>query len=212
MALRPNNHITGDNAIRKIASDLIPEEWTISIPDSDYGLDMLIEVVSSNKTTGKLFFIQSKGTLDSSDKGNITYSMKLDRIKDYSEIKTPVLFVYYSKTDGKFWGRWMNSLYSTLTKQQKKQDTITLHFSSSNIIDVDYLRNIGDKILPSIANHVSIICTEASESLNRLHSQVIATAQSLVGDDISDDPRLSCMVIRLSYGGVLTNLNRLLIK
>lgn len=205
MALRPNNHITGDNAIRKIASDLIPEEWTISIPDSDYGLDMLIEVVRNNKTTGKLFFIQSKGTLDSSDEGNISYSMNLERIKDYSEIKIPVLLVYYSKTDGKFWGRWMNSLYSTLTKQQKKQDTITLHFSSSNIIDADYLRNIGDKILPSIANHVSIICTEASESFNRLHSQVIATAQSLVGDDISNDPRLSCMVVRLSYGGSLTD-------
>lgn len=205
MALRPNNHITGDNAIRKIASDLIPEEWTISIPDSDYGLDMLIEVVSSNKTTGKLFFIQSKGTLDSSDKGNITYSMKLDRIKDYSEIKIPVLFVYYSKTDGKFWGRWMNSLYSTLTKQQKEQETIALHFSSMNIIDADYLRSIGSEISLSIAKHVSIICTELPESFDRLHSQVIATTRKLVGDEISGDSRLSCKTIQLSYGGVLTN-------
>lgn len=205
MALRPNNHITGDNAIRKIASDLIPEEWTISIPDSDYGLDMLIEVVRNNKTTGKLFFIQSKGTLDSSDEGNISYSMNLERIKDYSEIKIPVLFVYYSKTDGKFWGRWMNSLYSTLTKQQKEQDTITLHFSSMNIIDADYLRSIGDEILPSIAKQVSIICTESSESFNRLHSQIVATARKLVGDEVSGNPRLSCMVIRLSYGGALTD-------
>ncbi len=63
MALRPNNHITGDSAVRKIASDLIPEEWTISIPDSDYGLDMLIEVVRDNKTTGKLFLYNLKGQL-----------------------------------------------------------------------------------------------------------------------------------------------------
>lgn len=205
MALRPNNHITGDNAIRKIASDLIPEEWTISIPDSDYGLDMLIEVVSNNKTTGKLFFIQSKGTLDSSDEGNISYSMNLERIKDYSEIKIPVLFVYYSKTDGKFWGRWMNSLYSTLTKQQKEQDTITLHFSSMNIIDADYLRSIGDEILPSIAKQVSIFCAESSESFNRLHSQIVATARKLVGDEASGNSRLNCMVIWLSYGGTLTD-------
>ncbi len=40
MALRPDNHITGDKAIRKISDRLIPDEWTISIPDSDYGLDM----------------------------------------------------------------------------------------------------------------------------------------------------------------------------
>ena len=203
MALRPNNHITGDNAVRKIASDLIPEEWTISIPDSDYGLDMLIEVVRHNKTTGKLFFIQSKGTLDSSDGGNISHSMNLDRIKDYSEIKIPVLFVYYSKTDGKFWGRWMNSLYSTLTKQQKEQGTITLSFSSMNIIDAEYLRSIGDEISLSITKHVSLICTESPESFERLHSQVIATTRKLVGDEISNDPRLSCMVLRLSYGGTL---------
>lgn len=203
MALRPNNHITGDNAVRKIASDLIPEEWTISIPDSDYGLDMLIEVVRNNKTTGKLFFIQSKGTLDSSDGGNISYSMNLERIKDYSDIKIPVLFVYYSKTDGKFWGRWMNSLYTTLTKQQKEQGTITLNFSSMNIIDAEYLRSIGDEISLSITKHVSIICTELLEPFDRLHTQVIATARKLVGDEISNDPRLSCMVLRLSYGGTL---------
>ena len=49
MALRPDNHITGYKAIRKISDRLIPEEWTISIPDSDYGLDMLIEVVSGHR-------------------------------------------------------------------------------------------------------------------------------------------------------------------
>ena len=51
MALRPFNHITGELAARKIASDIILEEWTINIPDSDYGLDMLVEVVRDNRTT-----------------------------------------------------------------------------------------------------------------------------------------------------------------
>ena len=75
MAIRPDNHITGDKAVRKISDKLIPEEWTISIPESDYGLDMLIEVVHNNQTTGRLFFIQSKGTMESSENGYITYSM-----------------------------------------------------------------------------------------------------------------------------------------
>ena len=60
MAIRPNNHIVGDKAIRQISATLIPEEWTISIPDADYGLDMLIEVVEGNKTTGKFFSFNQK--------------------------------------------------------------------------------------------------------------------------------------------------------
>ena len=95
MAIRPDNHITGDKAVRKISDKLIPEEWTISIPESDYGLDMLIEVVHNNQTTGRLFFIQSKGTIESSENGYITYSMDVSRIEDYSKMELPVLFVYY---------------------------------------------------------------------------------------------------------------------
>lgn len=120
MANRPENHITGDKAVRKISSELIPEEWTISIPDSDYGMDLLVEVVVNNKTTGRFFFIQSKGTTDSYCDGTISYSMSVERLRDYSQVHVPVLFVYYSRTDGKFWGRWMNSLYGQLNNKQKE--------------------------------------------------------------------------------------------
>lgn len=203
MALRPNNHVTGDSAVRKIASDLIPEEWTISIPDSDYGLDMLIEVVRENKTTGKLFFIQSKGTTDSSSDGIITFSMNLERIKDYSDINLPVLFVYYSKPDGLFWGRWMNSLYNTLTEEQKRQRTISLRFTTENVIDTTYLRSIGNDIIPTIPNCVSLVCDNIPELFSRFHSQVVSTAKRLIGSDITRDARLSCKTIYLSYKGTL---------
>ena len=140
MANRPENHITGDKSVRQISAMLIPDEWTISIPDSDYGLDMLVEVVQNNKTTGKFFFIQAKGTSMQSRNGEISYTMDVDRIKDYSEIKLPVLFVYYSKAENKFWGRWMNSIYKTLTEEQKGQKTVTLRFVSWNEIDQNYLK------------------------------------------------------------------------
>lgn len=205
MAIRPNNHITGDGAARKIASDLIPEEWTISIPDSDYGLDMLIEVVRDNKTTGKLFFIQSKGTTASSHNGVISFSMSLERIKDYSEIKLPVMFVFYSKTENKFWGRWMNLLYNTLSEEQKKQGTISLRFTPENTIDVNYLRSIGVDIVPSIASGIAIVCENAVGDFSRFHTQVVATANKLIGSDIVSNNRLSCKTLKLSYSGTLKN-------
>ena len=203
MAKRPDNHITGDYAIRKISAALIPEEWTISTPESDYGLDLLIEVVIDNTTTGKFFFIQSKGTLDSSRNGIISYSMDIERIKDYQKIELPVLFVYYSKPENKFWGRWMNSLYMSLTPQQREQQTVTLTFTSHNVIDVDYLRRIGTLMDFSIMNHVSLFCDNLTEEFYRFHNTIISVSHKYLDSVITDDSHLTCESISLSYKGTL---------
>jgi len=201
MAKRPDNHITGDYAIRKISAALIPEEWTISTPEADYGLDMLIEVVIDNTTTGKFFFIQSKGTLDSSRNGIITYSMDVERIKDYQKIELPVLFVYYSKPENKFWGRWMNYLYMSLTPQQREQQTVTLTFSSRNSIDVDYLRSIGAFLDSSITRRLSLLGDKISDEFIRFHHKLLSLSQQFLGSIITDDSHLTCETISLSYEG-----------
>lgn len=203
MAVRPDNHITGDIAVRNISSKLIPEEWTITTPQSDYGLDMLIEVVNENVTTGKFFFIQSKGTVNSSQNDLISYSLEVERIKDYNKIKVPVLFVYYSKTDNKFWGRWMNSLYDTLTDKQKQQKKVTLYFNSYNEIDMAYLRSIGEEIDMSMTHNVSVQCNELPSEFNNFHSQLIHVAHQYVGSNISGDDRLAPKTIWVSYSGTL---------
>ncbi len=205
MAIRPENHITGDKAIRRISDRLIPEEWTINIPDSDYGLDMLIEVIVDNQTTGKFFFIQSKGTLETSCNGKISYSMDVNRIKDYSEIKLPVLFVFYSKTEDKFWGRWMNYLFDTLTEEQKKQKSVTLTFYSYNEIDVDYLQSIGNEIDLPITRRVSLYCDNIPQSFKQFHTQAINVAKQFIGNDITDDLRLTCKTLAISYEGCQQN-------
>ena len=92
-----------------------------------------------------------------------------------------------------FWGRWMNTLYSTLTEKQKEQETVSLHFSTENVIDADYLRGIGDDILPSISNQVALVCNNLSdlpEEFRRFHFQVISTARHLIGNDLSVDNHL----------------------
>ena len=203
MAIRPENHITGDKAIRKISDRLIPEEWTISIPDSDYGLDMLIEVVKDNSTTGSFFFIQSKGTLEHSINGSITYSIDVTKLKDYSSIKLPVLFVLYSKSDNKFWGRWMNAMYETLSDVQKSQKTATLHFNDKNEIDQDYLLSIGDSIEISLTNRISIVGQQVPALYERIHNQTINIAKQLIGLDITEDNCLTCKSIEITYNGTL---------
>lgn len=201
MATRPKNHITGDKAVRRIGSDLIPEEWTISIPDSDYGLDMLIEVVQDNKTTGQLFFVQSKGTTDSYRDGTISYSMSIERICDYSRISLPVLFVYYSQIENRFWGRWMNSVYEQLDSRQKQQETLSLVFTSENEIDVHYLRSIGQKIQPTITNQVSLRFAPFSECFKRLDFQLIYLINRYVSGDITLDNHLCIQSFDIEMDG-----------
>lgn len=201
MAVRPDNHITGDSAIRKISDVLIPEEWTISKSDSDYGLDMLVEVVLDSTTTGKHFFIQSKGTLASSCNGVISYPMSVERIKDYHEIELPVLFVYYSKAENKFWGRWMNWLYLSLTPRQKKQKSLTLKFTSDNLIDVDYLRRIGPYLNNTITNRVSLRCESLPDDFKRFHNKLLSVSHRFLGSVITDDSHLTFESIVLSYEG-----------
>ena len=201
MATRPDNHITGDSAFRKISDVLIPEEWTISKPDSDYGLDMLVEVVINSTTTGKYIFIQSKGTLSSSRNGVISYPMSVERIKDYYEIELPVLFVFYSKAENKFWGRWMNWLYLSLTPRQKKQKSLTLKFTSDNLIDVDYLRRIGPYLNNTITNRVSLCCESLPDAFKRFHNKLFSVSLCFLGNDITDDSHLTFESIVLSYEG-----------
>ena len=205
MAIRPDNHITGDTAIREISAALIPEEWTISTPGADYGLDLLIEVVIDNTTTGKFFFIQSKGTLSPSRDGIISYSMDVERIQDYQKIELPVLFVYYSKPENKFWGRWMNQLYMTLTPQQRKQQTVTLTFTSCNEIDVNYLRRIGILLDSSITNRVALTCDTLNNEFNRFHHKLFSVARQYLDCVITDDSHLTCESISFTYEGSLQN-------
>ena len=205
MAIRPNNHITGDKAVNAISYKLIPAEWTISKPESDYGLDMLIEVVNKNETTGKFFFIQSKGTNASYKNGQISYLMDVARLKDYSQIEIPVLFVYYSTTEDKFWGRWMNSLYKTLTDIQKNQKTISLKFSPDNEIDSEYLKSLASSITLSITRQTSVTANSIPDEFKLLHSNIVNFANKFIGNSISLDNHLSCSSINISYNGTLQN-------
>ena len=40
MAVRLQNHITGDSAVNQIKAQLIPESWIINDQTNDYGLDL----------------------------------------------------------------------------------------------------------------------------------------------------------------------------
>ena len=160
-----------------------------------------MEVVKDNITTGRFFFIQSKGTIDSYNGGIISYSMSVERIRDYSQVQLPVLFVYYSKTEKRFWGRWMNSLYGQLNNEQKEQKTISIVFNDANEIDVDYLRNIGQRIELSITNQISLIIGHLPQGFKNIDSKIYYLISRYVCGDVTSDNHLCVGSIDLNITG-----------
>lgn len=208
MAIRGCNHIIGDKAVRKISDLLIPEEWTISIPDADYGLDMLVEIVKDNRTTGKFFFVQCKGTDKSVRKGKINYRIDLAHLKDYSEITLPILFILYSRSENKFWGCWINSLYNYLSDKEKHRKSWKITFRESDNITVDTLRAINEVFSLDIVRSITIRTNGIStDGISRLNKQIQSLVQSEIDRYISEGDKLSIMNVDLSYNGDIDNGN-----
>lgn len=207
MAKRNNNHIIGDAAVNAIKTSLIPKEWIVNTQTSDYGLDMLVEIVEENMTTGKMFFVQAKGIDKPSNKGLIHFPFPVERLKDYKSVSLPVLLIVYSCQDNLFWGKWVNPLFDLLSSKQQEQQSYNIKLSSHNIIDQEYLRSVGELFSNSIPNGICLRASNHSRKTDRILRQVMKKSGSLFRSGISDSNRLSCIDvhIKLSYEqGILT--------
>ena len=207
MALRPNNHITGDSAVNQIKAQLIPEAWIVNDQTNDYGLDLNVQVCQDNHTTECFFFIQSKGTEDVSYEGEISYAMSLGRLKDYRNMPLPVLLVYYSKTENVFWGIWANGIYNTLTDEQKEQKHYSVRFHRRNIITSSILEAIGSNIKLELVTRVDFRTENAAQDYQQLHKQIYTLLEQLYPNRFSIGNDLAADVINVDYERVGENVS-----
>ena len=206
MAKRHHNHIIGDKAVRKISDLLIPEDWTISIPDADYGIDMLVEIVKDDRTTGKFFFVQSKGTDNYVRKGKIDYHIDVKHLEDYSKIKLPILFVLYSRSENKFWGCWINSIYNCLSEKEKHRKSMTLSFRESDNITTDTLWAINEVFSLDIVNSITIRASGViTDGISKLNKQIQSLVQSEIDGYITENDKLSINNVDIRYNGDLSD-------
>ncbi len=199
MARRNSNHIIGDIAVREISASLIPPEWIINTQTSDYGLDLLVEIAKDDKTTGKMFFIQAKGTDTPSNNGTIHFPFSVERLRDYKSVSLPVLLVVFSCQEKLFWGKWVNSLYDLLSPEQQEQVSYSIILTQDNIIDQEYLLTIEENYSNSLPKGLCIQSTCSNRIISRIHNQLLKKAEELFNSDISDNNRLSCLNIHIEY-------------
>ena len=199
MAERPQNHITGDSAITDIKAKLLPRSWVVNDQIKDYGLDLQVEVCIDNRTTGKFFFIQSKGTEEVSNNGEISYNFPVDRLLDYKAVPIPVLIVYYSITEDIFWGIWANKLYDRLTEKQKKQDTYAIRYQRHNIINKDVLESIGPTIKLDVVTRIDFRTDHTDANSLRLHKQSYRLLDKLYPNCFSYGNDLAAQSLLIEY-------------
>lgn len=207
MAKRPDSHITGSKAVHHILDNLIPEEWVSNETQLDYGLDLFVEIVTNNQTTGNHFFIQSKGTKEDMVDGKITYSLSMERIIDYNKMVLPILLVYYSTSRQTFWGRWMNAVYDTLTETEKKKQSISLVFTELNEIDTTYLRKIGPFVSMELTRQIAVDVATIPTAFMGFNKQIEFLCTQYLKESIEFRAPLSPERILVDYQGDLETGN-----
>jgi hypothetical protein len=141
---RPRQHIL-ETISKKALEQIIPDEWVVRPLDPDYGIDFMVEVFKSGKSTGDFFYIQLKGTDQKVKKSKIKVAVKYSTLQYFSTLPLPILFLVYSTRDKKFRGLWINE-YNRIIKSKSKQKTVTLTLTDQHLIDRDLILRIEKSI------------------------------------------------------------------
>lgn len=152
---RPKQHII-ESISQKAFLDLIPDEWVSRKLDQDYGLDYLVELFDNEKSTGKMFFVQLKGTSSSKFGDQLKINLSIDSLNYYRSIALPILFLVYSIKENNFRGLWINE-YLKARPIKKRQKSLVISLNELNIISKEYIEELKSKYDISLKDRISII-------------------------------------------------------
>ncbi|MGD0071664.1 MAG: DUF4365 domain-containing protein [Candidatus Bathyarchaeia archaeon] len=140
---RPIQHVEQDISF-KIFSEVIPSEWIIRDIIPDYGLDKSVEIVENGEVTGKIVFVQIKGTNRISiSNGKISFPLAVDNLKDYMKRDNPVILAVVDLIDKKtYWLFLQQYVYDILEKKPdwEKQGTINILIPIENDISLTIVK------------------------------------------------------------------------
>jgi tetratricopeptide (TPR) repeat protein len=151
---RPEQHIIETKSLR-IFENIVPVEWVCRELKPDYGVDYLIEIFENNKSTGKTFFVQLKGSSQKIVNDTFEKQFTVNNLDYYKSLSLPVLIVCVSVNTKQIWAIWANNFLDS-KKIKDKQKNISISLGKKYLIDEDLLTrlafepNTSDKIGVSI--------------------------------------------------------------
>ncbi len=130
---RPEQHIT-ETKSQRIFERIVPVEWVCREIKPDYGVDYLVEIFENNKSTGKTFFVQLKGSTQEIKNETFEKQITTDNLKYYNSLALPVIIICVSVTTEKIWGIWANKLIE-LNPLKDNQKTVSLSLGKDYQLD-----------------------------------------------------------------------------
>jgi hypothetical protein len=141
---RSEEHITDTLAVRKVVAAL-SKNWLIrDLTERDYGIDMMVEYFDGKVPTGRIAFLQIKGTTKplKPRNGLIPFSIKKKTLKYTECFAVPFFLVHCNVNDpkGPVYYMWlqkyvMTALYTDNPQWRTlKEETCTVYIPASNIL------------------------------------------------------------------------------
>lgn len=194
---RPKQHII-ETSSKKAFESLLPDKWVIRPLLPDYGIDYMVELFENNKSTGKFFYVQLKGTNQRIHNNQVKISLGISSLEYYQTLPLPILFVVYSTEVKKFWGIWINE-YLRTKRIRKNQRTMQLTFDNSHIIDKEFIESIDTKFCLEIHKKIGIAHCSNHEIGELYHNILEKWLQHSYGDVLIFDGEHLPLRVCLGY-------------
>ncbi|WP_296621416.1 DUF4365 domain-containing protein [Marivirga sp.] len=108
---------------------ILPQEWLVTENSHDYGIDLQVEIFTSEgKTTGHVFWIQLKATDSSIKAHHHKFSFSKNKLRQLFSYSLPVIIIRYSSITKLFYYEWANTLYFFHINKSNKTVTINLPY------------------------------------------------------------------------------------
>ena len=169
---RPRKHQIDTEACNALRT-IVPSSSVIREIEYDYGLDFQVELFNESKSTGKMFYLQLKGTDKDITDDKVSYQLETKHIEYYSSIGEPVLFVIYSTQTSQFWAVWANKLKSIYSAKSLSQKTIKITLDIRNLIDKSFFISLEKSFDSDIPNKVNITFSSTIQIEQKLKEQII---------------------------------------
>ncbi|MHA7627891.1 DUF4365 domain-containing protein [Corallococcus sp. M7] len=114
MPTRNRQHVIEEES-RRAFGNATPAEWVVRPQESDYGIDLQVQIFENSKATNLFFFVQLKGSDSLDVDGEVAgYRFKTERLRHYLELAIPVMLVAYDAKSRRLYYDWVHAIWAGL--------------------------------------------------------------------------------------------------
>ncbi|MHC5796480.1 DUF4365 domain-containing protein [Lacisediminihabitans sp. FW035] len=136
MPRRPKAHVNEEGSKKAFLAQ-IPDEWTTSKPESDYGVDLVVNTFVAGSATGLQFNVQLKSKESVGKAANVSVDQSTRNY--WQALDSPTLIVLWDAQTSELWHEWAHLVDTYGRKPGAK--TATIHFSEKwNSASVDAIQ------------------------------------------------------------------------